>query len=120
MNLKQFRQHIEKSDYGQIFGYGISEPFSWRGSYDEVAFSILEKPMKREAILAEIMKAYGNLFHGYKGGVYYYNNNTLVNFETSEDEWSNGDCCKNHLFDAVGDCEFHSNDAEMELVELLF
>jgi len=51
MELKEFKQHIESFPKGTKFSYGISKPFSWRGSYDEVAFSIIENEISREDIL---------------------------------------------------------------------
>jgi hypothetical protein len=81
MILKDFKQHISNFPKGTEFNYGISEPFSWRGSYDEVAFSIVESPMTREEILANIEIAYTKTFHGYKGGEYEYGEYTSVNFE---------------------------------------
>ena len=70
MKLKDFKQHISNFPKLTEFNYGISKPFSWRGSYDEVAFSIVEYPMTREEILANIELAYTETFYGYKGGEY--------------------------------------------------
>ena len=81
MELKDFKQHILNFPKGTEFNYGISKPFSWRGSYDEVAFSIVESPMTREEILANIELAYTETFYGYKGGGYQYCDYTNVNFE---------------------------------------
>lgn len=81
MELKDFKQHISNFPKGTVFNYGISKPFSWRGSYDEVAFSIVESQMTREEILANIELAYTETFYGYKGGEYEYNDYTTVNFE---------------------------------------
>lgn len=81
MELKNLKEHIASFPKGTQFNYGISKPFSWRGSYDEVAFSIIEAPMTREEILANIELAYTETFYGYKGGEYQYNDWTTVNFE---------------------------------------
>lgn len=81
MELKEFKQHIESFPKGTKFSYGISKPFSWRGSYDEVAFSIIENKMSREDILKNIELAYTETFYGYKGGTYKYEDYTTVNFE---------------------------------------
>lgn len=88
MNLLEFKQHIESFPDGYIFQYGISDPFSWRGSYDEVAFSILEEEHTREGILSKINKAYIETFRGYKGGEYRYGNYTNVNFESGISSWT--------------------------------
>jgi len=54
MTLGQFKNYVKGFEMGKLFNYGISEPFSWRGSYNEVAFEILTQPMSREQILNNI------------------------------------------------------------------
>lgn len=91
MTLKDFKQHISKFPKGTEFNYGISKPFSWRGNYNEVAFSIVESQMTSEEILANIELAYTETFCGYKGGEYKYNDYTIVNFEEEGSRnYSNG------------------------------
>jgi len=90
MELKDFKQHIENAEKGKTFEYGISNPFSWRGSYDEVAFEILEIPMTREEMLIRIQKAYDDVFYGYKGGEYRFSDWTTVNFEDSGRSYTDG------------------------------
>ena len=81
MNLQDLKKHIESFSDGTVFKNGISNPFSWRGSYDEVAFSIISDEMTREEMLIRIGKAYTETFYGYKGGDYNYSDYTTVNFE---------------------------------------
>ena len=81
MELKEFKQHIENFPKGTLFNYGISKPFSWRGSYDEVAFSIIESEMSKEDILKNIELAYTETLYGYKGGEYRCSDYTTLNFE---------------------------------------
>lgn len=81
MELLDFKNHILAFPLGQTFEYGISKPFSWRGSYDEVAFAIIESPSTREEILKNIELAYTETFYGYKGGEYKYNDFTYIHFE---------------------------------------
>lgn len=81
MTLLELRDHISSFPEGTMFNYGLSAPFSWRGSYDEVAFSIIHERTKRENILANIEAAYVGTFYGYKGGEYAYKDYTTVNFE---------------------------------------
>lgn len=81
MNLSDFKQHISSFPKGTQFNFGVTKPFSWRGSYDEVAFSIIESPMTKEDILTNIELAYTETFYGYKGGEYTYSDYTTVNFE---------------------------------------
>jgi len=76
MTLLELRDHISSFPEGTMFNYGLSAPFSWRGSYDEVAFSIIHERTKRENILANIEAAYVG-----KGGEYTYEDYTTVNFE---------------------------------------
>lgn len=81
MNLLDFKKHILSFPEETIFNFGVTEPFSWRGSYNEVAFSIIESPMARKDILKNIEIAYTETFYGYKGGEYTYSDYTTVNFE---------------------------------------
>ncbi len=81
MTLLDLKEHISSFPEGTQFNFGLSAPFSWRGSYNEVAFSILTEPTKRENILANIEAAYVGIFFGYKGGEYTYGDYTTVNFE---------------------------------------
>lgn len=88
MTLLEFKKHIESFPGGHIFQYGISEPFSWRGSYDQVAFSIVKEKQTRDDILSKIQKAYDEVFYGWKGGEYRYGNYTNVNFESGISSWT--------------------------------
>lgn len=90
MNVSKFKNHIESFPDGKQFKFGISQPFSWRGSYDEVAFSILEQPMTKEEILAKIELAYTETFKGYKGGQYKYNDHTDIHFENDYGSYTDG------------------------------
>lgn len=81
MNLLELKEHIESFPDGHVFSYGLSDPFSWRGSYDEVAFSITKESATKEEILANINEAYERAFYGYKGGEYRFDDYTPVNFE---------------------------------------
>ena len=90
MNLQDFRDYIAKFPSDHIFEYGISEPFSWRGIFAEVAFSIEEHPMSRETILERIDMCFEKTFIGYKGGEFKYNGNTEIHFEDNPSEYTNG------------------------------
>ena len=93
MDLGEFKRHIEGTKKGTKFEYGISNPFSWRGSYDEVAFSIIETASTREEILEKIEEALTGVFYGWKGGEYKYQSYTTVNFEEGEGRYSDGEYC---------------------------
>lgn len=93
MELKNFKQLIEALPVGTICKYGISEPFSWRGVYAEVAFNIEKQPMLREDILTKIENAYNGTFYGYKGGEYKYCDYTDVHFEEDYSSYTSGGYC---------------------------
>jgi len=119
MNLGEFRDQIEKSGHKTIFPHGVSEPFSWRGSYHEVAFHILYKePMSREDILSRIDMALDNIFRGFKGGGYQFNRDTNVNFEYGVSSYSDGRYCENLLHNLESDLPYKSN--EQMVVDLAF
>ncbi len=118
MELKEFKQQIEQAETGKTFDFGISEPFSWRGSYAEVAFQMLEQPMTREEILANIEMAYTETFNGYKGGHYKYGDNTEVHFESDYGSWTDGGYCANWIAKIEDDEPYESQ--EMRLVKLAF
>lgn len=118
MELKEFKDYIENTEKGKKFNYGISEPFSWRGSYDEVAFEILEQPMTREEILVNIEKAYTGTFYGYKGGEYTYKDYTEVNFEKDTSRYTDGGYCA-EMIAKIEDGEIYESQ-EKRLVKLAF
>lgn len=118
MVLEEFKDYIENKEIGKKFNYGISEPFSWRGSYDEVAFEILEQPMTREEVLANIEKAYTDTFYGYKGGKYTYKDYTEVNFERDGSKYTDGSYCAEMIAEIEDDEIYESQ--EKRLVKLAF
>ena len=97
MTLLEFKQYIQKKKNGSIFPVGISEPFSWRGSYNEVAFSIVDQETTKEDILTKIEKAYNEIFIGYKGGNYRYDDYTKIHFEENPSDYTAGTYVKNEL-----------------------
>jgi hypothetical protein len=118
MKLKEFKEQIEQAKTGKTFNYGISEPFSWRGSYDEVAFEILEQSMTRDEILANIQKAYEGTFYGYKLGKYTYKDYTEVHFEKDISRFTDGGYCAEMIAKIEGGETYQSQ--EMRLVKLAF
>lgn len=93
MNLKQFKDYIESFPDFHIFDNGISYPFSWRGSYDEVAFDIEFDQMSKEEVLKRIDDAYEDTFGGYKGGEYRYCDWTPIHFEENYGRYTDGAYC---------------------------
>ena len=118
MTLKDFKQHIESFPNGTSFDFGISQPFSWRGVYAEVAFEMLEKPMTKEEILANIQLAYTETFRGYKGGEYRYGDHTIINFESDKGSWTDGGYVSRWITKIEGTKEYQSQ--EDKLVKLAF
>lgn len=118
MELKDFKQHIESFPDGKKFDFGISQPFSWRGVYAEVAFEMLEQPMTKEEILANIELAYTETFYGYKGGEYRYHDHTDIHFETDYGSWSDGGYVSCWIAKIEGKEKYQSQ--EDRLVKLAF
>ena len=118
MTLKEFKTHIESFPSGTEFNFGISKPFSWRGIYADVAFEMLEEPMTREEILANIELAYTETFRGYKGGVYEYDDHTDIHFEYNYGSWSDGDYVSRWIAKIEQKEEYKSQ--EERLVKLAF
>ena len=119
MRLIEFKNYISSFKAGTKFDYGIGEPFSWRGSFDEVAFDFLrETPMTRENILSNIEKAYTETFRGYKGGNYEYDDQTSVHFEHDECCYSDGNYCRKAIAFLDNNKVYLSQ--EMELIEKAF
>lgn len=113
LRLKDFKDYIESFDNGTEFNYGISKPFSWRGSYDEVAFAIIEKPMTRDDVLKMIDLAYSETFDGYKGGEYTYKDHTSVHFEKDTSAYTNGGYCNDMIAKIEGGISYRSQEDKL-------
>jgi hypothetical protein len=119
MELLQLKQHIESFPDGTIFKNSLSEPFSWRGVYAEVAFDVLVgQEMSKQDMLANIEKAYTETFYGHKGGEYTYDDYTDVHFEEGRSRWSDGRHCVDLIAKLTG--EEPIQDEETRLVKLAF
>lgn len=112
MTLKEFREYVERAEV-TTFKYGLSDPFSWRGSYDEVAFAVLEQPMTKQEVLAKIDKAYEDTFYGYKGGEYTYKDYTDVHFEEGVEMYTGGDYCAAWIAKIEGNEVYPSQEARL-------
>lgn len=117
MTLKEFKDVIQKAPKNFIFPIGVSEPFSWRGYYSDVAFTVVEESMSKETILERIKMAYKNEYRGYKGGIYKYNDNTPVHFEMSQSTFSDGEYIESFL---VGENIYPETDREHMFVTKYF
>lgn len=117
MNLGQLKNHIEDLPHGTRLKYSLSDPFSWRGSYDEVAFRIEEIESTREELLEKIERALTEIFTGWKGGRYSYHESTTVHFEEDESAYSAG-AYVDRLILKIDGMPYISN--EHKLVDLIF
>lgn len=117
MTLKELKYHFENSEI-QMFNYGISKPFSWRGVYSEVAFSFVNSPTSKAEILANIEIAYENVFEGYKGGDYKYNDFTDVHFEDSIRSYTDGGYCA-EIISEIEQSEIYPSQ-EYRLIKIAF
>ena len=116
MKLGQLKEMFSRLDPNTELQYGISEPFSWRGSYDEVAFSF-EPLVNVKTCLERIDMAMSQTFYGYKGGEYKYYADTPVNFEPTISFWSDGEYCENMISVLLDQPE--QNDREKYVISLL-
>lgn len=118
MTLGKFKEHIESFPDNSTFIFGISEPFSWRGVYSEIAFELLEEPMAKEEILRRIEIGLTKTFTGYKGGQYTYDEYTEIHFESDISSWSDEDYTATKIAQIENKDKFISQ--EERLVKLAF
>lgn len=118
MTLGELKNRFEQMEKGKILAYKLSEPFSWRGIYDEVAFEILEEDSTREENLEEIEKALIEEFRGYKGGEFKYDLDTEIHFEYNSSSYTDGGYSRNLIQRIKGEEQFET--VEEELVNLIF
>lgn len=67
MTLGELIERLEKLDYSKPVKHGFGFPMSYRGYYDELAFSPEENTTIGE-MLEHAKNALGATFEGYKGG----------------------------------------------------
>lgn len=118
MNLKQLKDYIESFPDGTKFSYSLSNPFSWRGSYGDVAFDFLDAPSTKEGLLEKIQLAYTEEFTGYKGGEYRYGDHTDIHFEEDSSRYTDGEYCAGWIAKLTSDDPIYVQ--EERLVRLAF
>lgn len=118
MILKELKSYFESFVDDYVFDWSLSDPFSWRGSYDEVAFALLKQPSTKESNLKKIKKAYSDSFYGYKGGEYEFDDCTNVNFENCSASWSDGKYVQYKIAEIENSSMYESE--EHRLVSLAF
>ncbi|MCK5609620.1 hypothetical protein KAR91_47535 [Candidatus Pacearchaeota archaeon] len=67
LTLGELIKYLEGLDPEQIARYGIGEPHSYRGFYEDLAFE-LKKDVTHGKMLADAKGALGFTYTGYKGG----------------------------------------------------
>lgn len=91
MILQNLIKFVQGLDDNKIYKYGLSYPFSWRGKYDEVCFSIEYGNFTKDQMMVNLVCATLDTFEGYKGGEYTYDLQTRVNFEEDYGSYSDGE-----------------------------
>tara|TARA_R110002073_G_C9009086_1_gene539679 strand:+ start:151 stop:507 length:357 start_codon:yes stop_codon:yes gene_type:complete len=117
MTLGELKIFIENQEK-QTFDFGLSLPFSWRGSYAEVAFSILKEQTSKVDLLKSVDDALSETFIGYKGGDFNYDLHTDVNFEMDYSAYSDGGYCRQLI--AEIECSEPYETEEQKLVKIAF
>lgn len=77
MTIQDLKTYFETAEKPTFF---LVDVFSWRGSYNEVAFEPSREGTREES-LKQIERAIEESFVGWKGGCYTYSLNTEVHFE---------------------------------------
>lgn len=111
MTIKELKNYFE--DTANLKFY-LTDVFSWRGAYDEVAFTPSKQGSRKES-LALIERALTEVFQGWKGGHYVYDETTEVHFEREPGIYSEGALYSVLLFDE--DLEKEDNKTREELIE---
>jgi len=57
LNLKELNEYFQELPRGCKFSYKLSEPYSWRGVYAEVCFTVIEEASTREENIKAIDNA---------------------------------------------------------------
>lgn len=83
MTIEWLKKYFENAENPKFF---LVDVFSWRGVYEEVAFTPSKEGSKEES-LKIIERALSETFEGYKGGEYSYNIHTEAHFENGESNW---------------------------------
>ncbi len=84
MTIGDLQDYFENTENPKFY---LVDVFSWRGRYDEVAFTPSKHGNKKES-LGLIEKALSETFLGWKGGDYTYADYTQTHFETEQSSFS--------------------------------
>ena len=89
MTLGEYIEMLEKYDPHTMLKKGLSKPDSWRGSYNECSFAVVENITVGEMIKSAKDFLKKGRMTGYKGGVFEVTEYTDINID-SYSEWSDG------------------------------
>ena len=78
MRLKDLINYLEFKDENAVAVNGFAHPYSYRGWYEQLAFTPVEKTTAGE-MLKHAKAAQGRSFPGWKGGEYFMDGNSFVN-----------------------------------------
>ena len=85
MNLGEYIKILEKCENkNRVIKKGLGDPDSWRGSYNELAFDIVENITIQQMIDCA-KNCIGMQFTGYKGGEFVFDENTSINIDSYGD-----------------------------------
>lgn len=89
MTLKEYIEILESvKNKEKVLAKGLGSPHSWRGSYDELSFDIVEN-ISIQDMFDQAKECIGRKFTGYKGGDYIFDDSTPINIDYYGD-WSDG------------------------------
>jgi len=88
MTLGEYIEILEKLNKRTKVRYGLGNPHSWRGSYDEITFEVVENTTIGK-MLKEAKSAVGTTYTGWKGGDFTMKKNTQINIDR-KGSWSDG------------------------------
>jgi hypothetical protein len=77
MTLGKFIERL-KELRPEMYMQGLENPHSYRGYYCDLAFERTDKITSVKEVLELCQNAMGEIFHGWKGGEYAMNKNTLI------------------------------------------
>ncbi len=89
MRLEEYIQTLKGFDPNLKLEKGLSNPHSWRGSYDQLSFEIVDN-----ITIGEMLKVaegcIGKIFYGWKGGEYLMDQYSQINVEVESGKCSSG------------------------------
>lgn len=88
MEIYELREKI--NSLGNRMDFCIEDVFSWRGVYAEPACCISSCNTTKERNLEMLDRLTSEVFHGWKGGDFRYDEYSTIHFECERSSWSDG------------------------------